>query len=261
MGQTKTKKLQRGGRDGVPTIGIVGYTNAGKTSLMNRLTDAGLRERDLYFQTLDTTLRRVRLPSGCHAVIADSIGFIQDLPHNLFAAFQATLEELTSCDVLLHVRDIAHPHRKIHKDTVLDTLRQAGVPDEKLEANMIEVWNKIDLLPSLDYVPPEAVPICAIDGTGVSDLLRVIDVVVSMQSKRQRRTVSFPEAYMQRVLTFLHQHGTVLDDTMVFSESVAEHEGPIANGYISIDAILPPGAWSRWTAEFQIEAKQSPLIQ
>ncbi|CAK8993103.1 GTPase HflX (GTP-binding protein HflX) [Durusdinium trenchii] len=113
--EKKVRKKARENREGVPTIGIVGYTNAGKTSLMNRLTDAGLRERDLLFQTLDTTMRRVKLPSGGHAIIADSIGFIQHLPHNLFAAFQATLEEIIDCDVLLHVRDIAHPQRTMQK--------------------------------------------------------------------------------------------------------------------------------------------------
>ena len=111
--EKKVRSQHRLNRTGVPTVGIVGYTNAGKTSLMNRLTDAGLRERDLLFQTLDTTMRRVKLPSGGYAIIADSIGFIQHLPHNLYAAFQATLDELISCDVLLHVRDIAHPQRTL----------------------------------------------------------------------------------------------------------------------------------------------------
>ncbi|CAE7845762.1 hflX, partial [Symbiodinium necroappetens] len=136
--EKRSRKLQRINREGVPTIGIVGYTNAGKTSLMNRLTDAGLRERDLLFQTLDTTMRRVKLPSGGHAIIADSIGFIQHLPHNLFAAFQTTLDEIVSCDVLLHVRDIAHPQRTMQKDIVLKTLRSAGMPESKLQSSVIE---------------------------------------------------------------------------------------------------------------------------
>eukprot|EP00435_Cladocopium_sp_Y103_P061416 s243_g23.t1 len=138
--EKKSRKQQRQNREGVPTIGIVGYTNAGKTSLMNRITHAGLRERDLMFQTLDTTMRKVKLPSGGHAIIADSIGFIQHLPHSLFAAFQSTLEEIIHCDVLLHVRDIAHPQRTMQKDIVLKTLRSAGMSEQKLQSAVIEAF-------------------------------------------------------------------------------------------------------------------------
>ena len=120
----------------VLTVALVGYTNAGKTALANRLTQAGvsgkkeLRERDLLFQTLDSTLRRFKLPSGRAAVIVDSVGFIRDLPHALFAAFEATLAELAAADILLHVRDASHPHFAQQKDVVTQTLRDAGVPEE-----------------------------------------------------------------------------------------------------------------------------------
>lgn len=240
--ERKTRMLHRKGREGVPTIGIVGYTNVGKTSLMNQLTGAGLREKDLLFQTLDTTLRRLRLPSGGHAIVADSIGFIQDLPHHLVAAFQTTLEDLVSCDVLLHVRDISHPQRTMHKETVLKTLEAAGLPQEKLESCVVEVWNKIDLLPALDYVPPEAIPVSARDGTGVSNLLEVVDVVVNAKVDRQRRTVSFPEAHMQQALAFLHRHGNVDGDTLALEETGA-------SGMVSIEVVLSSSAWRRWQAE------------
>lgn len=248
--EERTKKLQQSGREGVPKIGIVGYTNAGKTSLMNRLTDAGLKERDLLFQTLETTLRRVRLPSGGHAIIADSIGFIQHLPHNLFSAFRSTLEDLTSCDILLHVRDISHPQRQMHKDIVLKTLQSAGIAQQKLDSATIEVWNKIDLLPAMDYVPPEAVPICAADGTGVEDLLLVMDTVIASQVSKQRRTVIFPRARMTEALAFLHKNGAVDEDTLLVPEGAEA----------SVEAILPAVAWLRWRTEFP-EVGQRRVIQ
>lgn len=242
--EQKTRQLHRKGREGVPTIGIVGYTNVGKTALMNQLTGSELRERDVLFQTLDTTMRRVHLPSGGHAIVADSIGFVQNLPHNLFAAFAITLEEVINCDVLLHVRDIAHPQRTMHKQTVLQALETAGATPEKLEAGMIEVWNKIDLLPSLEHMPPEAVPICAADGTGVQDLLRVIDAVLTSRVDRQRRMVSFPEARMPEVLAFLHRHGVVDQDTLAVKEAGG-------GALVSVEAILPPAAWQCWHSEFR----------
>ncbi|CAE7268301.1 hflX [Symbiodinium sp. KB8] len=244
--EKRSRKLQRINREGVPTIGIVGYTNAGKTSLMNRLTDAGLRERDLLFQTLDTTMRRVKLPSGGHAIIADSIGFIQHLPHNLFAAFQTTLDEIVSCDVLLHVRDIAHPQRTMQKDIVLKTLRSAGMPESKLRSSVIEVWNKIDLLSSMSYVPPEAVPICAADGTGVEDLLHVLDAVIGAQLDKQRRTVKFPQELMPQVMAFLHKNGAVDQESLSIEE-----DGDSTTAKVCIDAVLPAVGWKRWEAEWR----------
>lgn len=245
--EKKTRLLHRKGREGVPLIGLVGYTNAGKTTLMNQLTDsrpvARLKQRDILFQTLETTMRRVRLPSGNHAIVADSIGFLQDLPHALFSAFESTLEELAQCDVLIHVRDMAHPQRTKQKDVVLQALETAGVPREKIEASMVEVWNKIDLLPSLDYVPPEAIPICAADGTGVKDLLTVVDTVIGAQISRQRRTIKFPEERMPQVLEFLRQYGTVDGETL----AVQEHRG---DSIVSIDAVLPAAAWKHWQGKF-----------
>lgn len=240
--EKKAQQTRRSGRAGVPTLGIVGYTNAGKTSLMNRLTNAELKERDLLFQTLDTTLRRVKLPSGGHAIIADSIGFIQNLPHNLFAAFESTLSELVSCDVLIHVRDIAHPQRDMQKDTVLTTLRSAGVPEEKLERSLIEVWNKIDLLPReelealLSTAPEGVIPVCAADGMGIEELRDVLDTVCTSHANRQCRTFRFPEANMQKALKYLYRHGVVHQDTLSMTD----------DGLYCIDAILPHAAWRSW---------------
>eukprot|EP00811_Abedinium_folium_P022446 NODE_3180_length_2078_cov_16.924654.p1 GENE.NODE_3180_length_2078_cov_16.924654~~NODE_3180_length_2078_cov_16.924654.p1 ORF type:complete len:594 (-),score=143.58 NODE_3180_length_2078_cov_16.924654:169-1950(-) len=242
----RTRRLHQQNRRDIPTIGIVGYTNAGKTTLMNRMTGAQLRERDLLFETLDTTMRRVQLPTGGHGIIADSIGFIQNLPHHLFAAFEATLAELVNCDVLIHVCDVAHPHRGLQRDTVLETLRSAGVSQEKLENSMIEVWNKIDKLTNEEMramvaaCPPGVVMVCATEGTGVDDLLVVLDTVVSLQVDRKRRTVAFTEEEMPKALKFLHTHGTVLNETMVVNE----------RGDVRMDVVLTSSALAAWDAHF-----------
>lgn len=245
--EKKTQENHRKGRENVPTIGLVGYTNSGKTSLMNKLTGADLREKDLLFQTLDTTLRQVKLPQGEHAVIADSIGFIQDLPHQLFVAFEATLAELLSCDVLLHVRDIAHPQSEMQRQTVISTLRSAGVSEEKLEASVIEVWNKIDLLSPDDLqamgksMPAGVVPVCAADGAGVEALLNVLQTVINSQLSLRRRSVSFPEASMSTCLKLLHQIGTVDHESMAFHE----------RGDVTLNVVLSEPAWGRWQSQLR----------
>ncbi|CAE8590368.1 unnamed protein product [Polarella glacialis] len=254
--EKRSKAMRRVNRDGVPTIGIVGYTNAGKTTLMNQLTDADFKERDLLFQTLDTVMRKVKLPSGGHAIIADSIGFIQHLPHNLFAAFQSTFEEIVNCDVLIHVRDISHPQRTMQKDIVLRTLRSAGMSEDKLQSAVIEVWNKIDLMKSMDFVPPEAVPICAADGTGVPGLLAVLDIVIGAQVDKQRRTVTFPQARMSQALSFLRKYGAVDEETLTIDEEIEEEAGIAGSRSsggdpsVSIEAVLSAVGWKRWTHEF-----------
>ncbi|CAD7943547.1 unnamed protein product [Amoebophrya sp. A25] len=155
----KMKANQRETRkqSGVFTIGLVGYTNAGKTQLINRLrTDAiaaeraaadseRLKARDLLFQTLDTTLRKVTLPRSRRvAVVADSVGFVQNLPHFLFEAFQSTIAELIACDLILHVRDISHVNTEKQRQTVLQTLELAGM--DFASKPVVEVWNKMDLV-------------------------------------------------------------------------------------------------------------------
>jgi len=243
----RSKEVQRLNRLGVTTIGIVGYTNVGKTALMNALTGSDLKERDLMFQTLDSTMRRLRLPSGRHAIVTDSIGFIQTFPHLMAANFKTTLSELVNCDILLHVRDISHPQRKMHKDIVMKTLLEMGVPQAKLDSSMIEVWNKIDLLPAMDYVPPEAVPICAQANIGVQDLVQVIDVVVNAQTGQQR-TVSFPESQMQRAMDFLRKYGASGScETLEVLEGSEATSGEEA--LMSIKAVLPDHVWRRWPVE------------
>jgi GTPase len=181
----RTRGLQRRARRraGYPAIVLVGYTNAGKSSLFNRLTEAGVLAKDMPFATLDPTARLVRLPSGRSVVMSDTVGFITDLPTELVASFRATLEEVTAADVLVDVRDIAHPETDAQRDDVLDVLAQLSEGSDAPRPQIIEAWNKIDLLAPeqlaarMTRAPSEAaaVAISAQTGVGIEQLLEAID--------------------------------------------------------------------------------------
>jgi GTP-binding protein HflX len=143
----KTRKLQRKARSDVPypIVALVGYTNAGKSTLFNTMTGADVFAKDLLFATLDTTMRAVDLESHLRVILSDTVGFISDLPTHLVAAFRATLEEVEEADIILHVRDIAHPQTEAEKTDVEYTLGQLGIEAHD-NPKIIEVWNKIDLL-------------------------------------------------------------------------------------------------------------------
>ena len=143
----RTRGLQRAKRKKAPqpVIALVGYTNAGKSTLFNRMTGSDVFARDLLFATLDPTMRKVALPSGTEVILSDTVGFISALPTTLVAAFRATLEEVLEADIVVHVRDVAHPETDAQKADVLDVLGELGVHDED-GRRVIEVWNKADLL-------------------------------------------------------------------------------------------------------------------
>ena len=160
-------------------IALVGYTNAGKTTLFNKLTRSDNRAEDLLFATLDPTLRRTRLPHGTEVVVSDTVGFISDLPTTLVAAFRATLEEVVEADLVLHIRDIAHSDTETQAGDVRGVLAQLGVDADS--GHVIEIWNKIDLLPdtgkgsAAQRQGRRPVPVSALHGEGIGDLLQVIE--------------------------------------------------------------------------------------
>ncbi|WP_408004210.1 GTPase HflX [Pseudooceanicola algae] len=193
----KTRELHRSARAKVPfpIVALVGYTNAGKSTLFNRLTGADVLAKDMLFATLDPTMRRVQLDSGSEIILSDTVGFISDLPTQLVAAFRATLEEVLEADLILHVRDIAHPETAEQKDDVEDILNDLGLPKT---VPVIELWNKIDLLEpenrqamTLRAEREDGIgAISAVTGEGLDSLLR--DITTALDVHRFAETVSLP---------------------------------------------------------------------
>ena len=143
--RTRTLHREARKRTPYPTVALVGYTNAGKSTLFNLLTTGGVLAKDMLFATLDPTLRELKLPDGRPAILSDTVGFISDLPHELIEAFRATLEEVESADVILHVRDIADADSDAQAGDVRKVLARLGIEDDR-DPRVIEVWNKIDLV-------------------------------------------------------------------------------------------------------------------
>ncbi len=182
-GVRRQRKLHRQQREraAVPVVAVVGYTNAGKSTLLNALSGADVLVEDKLFATLDPTMRRVTLPSGREVLFSDTVGFIQKLPTDLVAAFRATLEEITEADLLVHVVDITHPNARQQAETVTQTLTDLGVVDRPI----IVALNKIDRLSDPALAPtssrdfPNSLPISATAGTGLADLLERIEQILS----------------------------------------------------------------------------------
>ena len=210
----RTRTLQRAARQRapVPSVALVGYTNAGKSTLFNRMTASDVVAQDMLFATLDPTLRTLKLPDGRPAILSDTVGFISDLPHELVEAFRATLEEVKEADVILHVRDIASQDSDAQAQDVRTVLARLGV--EISERKVIEVWNKIDLADpaqrdSLEgdarRATPRAVPVSAVTGEGC---LALVEAVAGLVDEASPVAIHAP-AGEGAAIAWLYRHGRV----------------------------------------------------
>ena len=209
---------KRRAKTSTPVISLVGYTNAGKSTLFNKLTNEEVLCKDMLFATLDPTVRTSVLRSGLSVIVSDTVGFISDLPTELIAAFRSTLEEVLTSDVILHVRDISHPNTDSHCEDVLDILQRIGL-DEKIP--VLEVWNKIDLHPENHKLQKtnsilnkrNIYPICASSGFGLENLTNGIVNIMLARSIRDVRTIPAKDGKKR---AWLYRNGVVesekLDD-------------------------------------------------
>ncbi|HBS51203.1 MAG TPA: GTPase HflX [Rhodobacteraceae bacterium] len=213
----KTRELHRQARAKVPypIVALVGYTNAGKSTLFNRLTGAQVMAEDMLFATLDPTMRRVQLPDGPEVILSDTVGFISDLPTELVAAFRATLEEVLAADLIVHVRDVSHAETEEQADDVRAILASLGVTDDR---PLIEVWNKLDRLPpelreaarARAARDPATFAISALTGEGVDELLAAVARALQGARVEARLHLAFSDG---RKRAWLFEQDVVQEET------------------------------------------------
>lgn len=217
----KNRDLQRKARERVPfpIVALVGYTNAGKSTLFNKLTGEEIFAKDLLFATLDTTMRRVELPSGQMIILSDTVGFISNLPTQLIAAFRATLEQVEYADVILHVEDISNPNYRQQQEDVHAILEDLGVKVEESQ-HIIKVYNKMDNLPEDEQIymrnttarKGDEVTLSALTGEGCNDLLEKVDAMLARHHVEVELELPAQDG---KALAWLHENADITNTTYV----------------------------------------------